>query len=109
MPQMLREYLKQTGQKINTVEDLCGSIETPIKKFDERHQSVGLVHVVAVLSDTAEERDDPNHRAQQLAQLLNLTLLTRGYSFADLDQQWHEFKFTHQVQIARLLLIQHFY
>jgi len=51
MSQVDCKYLEQTGQEVNAVEHLSCPIQAPVKELKQGHQSVGLVHVVAVLPD----------------------------------------------------------
>lgn len=55
---MGRDCVKQARHKLNAKEKLRLPIQTPWQKVYERHESIGLNHVVAVLSQTAELGED---------------------------------------------------
>jgi len=66
MPQVQSEYLKQGRQEVNPVKGLSRPIQTPIEKLEQRHQSVGLVHVVPIFSSLTKRVNHSNDKAQQL-------------------------------------------
>jgi hypothetical protein len=85
MAQMRGQDIEKVRQKVDAEEDLSRFVKTPIEELDERHQPVGLEHVVAVLAQAAELLDYFDYQSKRFAQVLQLLAGTHRDAFTHVN------------------------
>ncbi len=89
--------VEELRQELNGIEELGGPVEAPVEQLEQRHQSVGLEHIVPVLPEGAEKTDDLDHGLQSDAEMPDLLLGADQDPLAYLDQARNELQFAHVV------------
>ena len=85
--------LEKLGQETDPEKDLRGPAHAPVEQLDQRHEPVGLKHVVFVFSQRTEDRYDFDAEFNGFSEVLELRFGTQEDPLANVNEGGDELQF----------------
>lgn len=96
-----RDDLEEPRHKLNAKEELSLAIKTPREQVNQGHQSIGLQHVVTVLTQTTKLCQNFNHQVDHFGQAAEFSTWAGRDTLTDhVNHCRYELEFSHEVEVT---------